>query len=102
MKRSKTISKYNKPKLDGDNGKICPICGKHKIEVITEPVEYKLDVEFITVNEESFMCYDDTNTYATAEMMEHNQTELRKVIMSKENNKKSIDIIKEIKNYGIN
>lgn len=102
MKRSKTISKYNKSKLDGDNGKICPICGKHKIEVITEPVEYKLDGEVITVNEESFMCYDDTDIYATAEMMKHNQTELRKAIMSKENAKKSTDILKEIKNYGVN
>lgn len=89
MKKSKTISKYNAKKMEG-SAPICPICGKHKMVVEKEPVEYKLDGEIFTMNEEFFRCYKDGNQYATAEMVEHNNTALRCELMKREERKKKL------------
>lgn len=89
MKKSKTISKYNAKKMEG-SAPICPICGEHRIVVEKEPVEYKLDGEVFTMNEEFFRCYKDGCEYATAEMNEHNKTALRCELMKREERKKKL------------
>lgn len=81
MKRRKSTDKYHKIE---ESKPICQICGEHTIEVETEDVKYRLDGEVFTLKEEFFRCHKDGDIYATPEMVEHNNSQLKAYMLKKE------------------
>lgn len=92
MKRNKRPNKYTKLTTETSEP-ICPICGEHTIKTEIEPVEYKIDDDIFTMNEMFFRCHKNPGEqYATAEMVNHNNNQLRGYMLKRELDKKKYSV----------
>ena len=92
MKRNKRPNKYTKLATEASEP-ICPICGEHTIKTEIESAEYKIDDDIFTMNEMFFRCHKNPGEqYATAEMMNHNNNQLRGYMLKRELDKKKYSV----------
>ena len=92
MKRNKRTNKYTKLTTESSEP-ICPICGEHTIKTEIEPVEYKIDDDIFTMNEMFFRCHKNPGEqYATAEMVNHNNNQLRGYMLKRELDKQKYSV----------
>ena len=96
MKRNKRPNKYTKLATETSEP-ICPICGEHTIKTVDFCGFWEMALEryddIFTMNEMFFRCHKNPGEqYATAEMVNHNNNQLRGYMLKRELDKKKYSV----------
>lgn len=59
---------------------ICPLCGKHKVQTLTEMSEMTYKGVTVEYSCEYFHCDEDDCDYETGEQMSNNMNRLREIL----------------------